>query len=293
MSSVVEGTRPTIFDGRVRPPYREFLDTVNYDPKLANSPTRIGTSPPRSLIDRSMDSFITEMDESGVVRALVMGRRAAPSFGLIPNTSMRALLDEYPDRFWCFGGVGEASARANVEQARYCIEDLDLSGIAVDPGWQNVPLMADAPELYPLYAYCESRGVPVALTMSVLVGPTLEHCHPSSVQNIAAAFPQLQIVVVHSAWPWVMQILGVAFRNPNVWLLPDFYLNIPSLPGHELFVDAARSFLSGRLLYASSYPSRPLGKSAEEFRSLPLDPSIRDACMSTNLSRLLGFEGHA
>lgn len=280
-----------ILDGRVRPPYREFLATVNYDPRLAGSPTRAGTTPPSSVTERSMQHFIGEMDSAGIRKALAMGRRADPMYGLIPNSSMKALHDEYPDRLWCFGGVGESTAEANVAEARYCIEELGLRGIAVDPGWQGRPIKADDGVLYPLYAYCERQGVPVALTMSVLVGPSLDDSNPRAVHEVAQAFPELKILVVHSAWPWVMQVLGVAFRNRNVWLLPDFYLNIPYLPGHEMFVDAVNSFLTDRLIYASSYPSRPLGQSAQEFRSVGFSEEALDACMGSNLLHFLGEEG--
>jgi predicted TIM-barrel fold metal-dependent hydrolase len=187
-----------------------------------------------------------------------------------------------------WGGGAPPPPRDRVDEARRCIEEHGFPGIAVDPGWMDVPLMADAPELFPLYAYCEQAQIPVAITMSVLVGPEIEHSHPRSVHNIAAAFPDLTIVVVHSAWPWVMEVLGVAFRHPNVWVLPDFYLNIPQMPGFELFLDAARSYLGDRLLYASSYPSRPLGQSADEFRRLGLDDPLRERCMVSNLNRLLG-----
>ena len=34
----------------------------------------------------------------------------------------------------------------------------------------------------------------------------------------------MKIVVSHGGWPWVHQMLHIAFRRPNVYLSPDQYL---------------------------------------------------------------------
>ena len=41
------------------------------------------------------------------------------------------------------------------------------------------------------------------------------------VDRLAARHPKLQIVSAHGSWPWVNEILGVAYRRTNVWVSPD------------------------------------------------------------------------
>lgn len=282
-----DGTRP--LDARVRPPYREFVNMMNFDPGMKDSPTRHGVSePPRSFVARSMDAFVTELDDAGIEKALVMGRHSAPQYGFIPNESLVEMRKEYPDRFWVFGGVGEPTVRQSVDEVQRCLDDHGFEGIAVDPGWSDPPLRPDAPELYPIYALCEQRQVPVSVTMSIFLGPDISYADPTAIQRVAASFPDLKIIVVHGAWPWVTQMLGVAFRHRNVWLLPDFYMHIPRMPAAQQFVDAANYYLGDRLLYGSAYPARPVGQSLEEFRALPLEPEVLEKCTGGNLRRLLG-----
>lgn len=278
-------------DARIRPPYREYVSMMNFDPAMKDSPTRHGVpSPPRSFAERSMDAFMDELDEAGIGKALVMGRHSAPQFGFIPNESLVAMRDEYPDRFWYFGGVGEATVRESVDEVKRCLDEHGFQGIALDPGWLDPPLRVDAPELFPIYALCEERQVPVSVTMSIFLGPNIDYAQPAAVQRVAAAFPNLTIIVVHGAWPWVTQMLSVAFRHRNVWLLPDFYMHIPRMPAAQQFIDAANYYLGERLLYGSAYPARPVGQSLEEFRRLPLDPGVLEKCTNGNVRRLLGQE---
>ena len=63
-------------------------------------------------------------------------------------------------------------------------------------------------------------------------------------------------------------------RCTNVYLMPDFYMHVPHMPGAQDYVDAANSYLSHRMLYSSCYPTRPLGQALEDFRRLPILPGI-------------------
>ena len=58
----------------------------------------------------------------------------------------------------------------------------------------------------------------------------------------SADFPDLRIVVSHGNWPWVSEILHVAFRRPNVYLSPDMYLY--NMPGMDDYLRAANGFLA-------------------------------------------------
>jgi predicted TIM-barrel fold metal-dependent hydrolase len=83
---------------------------------------------------------------------------------------------------------------------------------------------------------------------------------------------------------------AVAFQCPNIYLVPDFYMHIPNMAGADEFLKAANFFLSYRLLYASSYPVRPLGQSVRQFSDLAFsDDAIRRRCLGENAGRLLGL----
>jgi predicted TIM-barrel fold metal-dependent hydrolase len=82
----------------------------------------------------------------------------------------------------------------------------------------------------------------------------------------------------------------MAMMCTNVYLMPDFYLHIPNMPGAREYVDAANSTLGERMLYSSCYPTRPLGQALREFRLLPLRDDVRTQLLGDNAARLLGLE---
>ncbi len=129
----------------------------------------------------------------------------------------------------------------------------------------------------------------VMLTSSQYMGPDMTWAMPDHVQSVARAFPELALIISHACWPWTTQACGMAMMCPNVYLMPDFYLNIPDMPGARDYVDAANTWLSERMLYSSCYPTRPLGQSLREFHRLPIRDDVRPKLLGANAARLLGL----
>ncbi len=236
-----------------------------------------------------MEAFVEEMTDAGVDVAVVMGRQAPNHYGWIPNGDVAGLVEDYPGRFQGFGGVNGAVESDALREIEKCV-DFGFKGICLDNGWNDPPMYDDDERLYPLYEKAEVAGLIVSLTSSIFVGPDLTYCMPVHIQRVARRFPALTIVVPHGGWPWTTEMCAVAFQNPNLYLVPDFYGHIPNMPGSEQYVRSANYFLSHRLMYASSYPVRPLGQSVEQFKALPFESDeIRARCLGGNAARLLGL----
>jgi predicted TIM-barrel fold metal-dependent hydrolase len=105
--------------------------------------------------------------------------------------------------------------------------------------------------------------------------------------RVLADFPKLKVVVAHGGWPWVTEILHIAFRRPNMYLSPDMYFS--RMPGWEEYVKAADSFLADRMLYASSFPFCPVRDYKQWFETLPIRPENLEKVMGGNARRLLGI----
>ena len=75
----------------------------------------------------------------------------------------------------------------------------------------------------------------------------------------------------------------------NLWVLPDFFQFIPGFAGAQDWADAANHYLSDRILYASSYPVRPLKQSLEEFRRFSYKTSVLDNLLAKNVAHLFGM----
>jgi len=278
-----------IIDFRVRPPTGTFLSLSIASKGSLSSPTRVGVEPAPSFIQNSMDLFIKEMDEANVTKAVIMGRQASAKHGNVPNDEIAEIVRNYPGRFIPFAGISTTDIKAALIEIERTVKTLGFKGVAVDPGWAETPLKADDRRLYPIYAKCDELGIPVSITASIYVGPDIGFSLPIAIQRIAQDFPSLSVLVVHGAWPWVNEMVGICFNNKNIWLVPDVYMNIHGMPGATHFIEAANYYLGDRLLFASSYPLRPIKDSIEEFLSLPIKDEVKEKALYTNAARLLGL----
>lgn len=278
-----------IIDFRIRPT-KIFTGVPIYDEGYSKHSINIGAEPIESVKQNSIALLIKEMKEAGITKGVIMGRQAGSKSGSVSNDKIAEVVQEHPDCFIPFAGVNPLNIKEALAEVHRTINELKFKGISVDPGWADEPIKADDRRLYPIYGKCEELGVPVSITTSIFVGPDVSYSMPESIHRVANDFPDLQIIVPHAAWPWVNEILGVAFVCNNVWLSPDLYMNIPNMPGATHYIEAANYYLADRLLYASAYPIRSLKQSIDEFMNLSLKEDVKEKILYKNAVRLLGPE---
>ena len=281
-----------VIDFRVQPPYRSLLDMHFFRPRpevedpVHGNPFAVGRETPPSFEHSSIELFVDEMREAGVAHGVIMGQRGSSEWGNVSNDDIAEVLARYPGTFTGFAGIdphGDVLA-----DAEFAVEVLGLAGISLIPGWADPPVKDDADELMGLYAWCAERGVPVSVTASHFIGPDMTHAHPVHLQRVALEFPDLILIVAHGGWPWTTAACALAMRCTNVYLMPDFYMYLPNMPGSGDYVDAANGFLKHRMLYSSCYPSNSLGRALEFSRSLPLSDDAMEHLLFRNAQRLLG-----
>ena len=228
-----------IIDFRARPPYKSFLKLSLYKPwrPLPEDPAEwgafeLGREPNITADAHDMDAFVKEMDDNGIVKAVLMGRHA-DNFGIVDNDELYELTQKYPGRFFPFAGINPREEGA-VEEVERCISKMGFKGISVDPGWLNPPLKGDDPIFTPVYDKCAELGGILVMSVSAALGPDLTYSDPIIVQHVAARYPGMKIVVAHGCWPHVERMLAVAMRCPNVYLVPDCYVYIDCIAGRLL-----------------------------------------------------------
>lgn len=284
-----------IIDFRVRPPYKSFLK-LGIFPRWANPVTDplkmsafgMGRDPVPSCEQGSMELFLKEMDEAGINKCVVMGRRTRNSStgaGNVEAEELRELAQAYPDRFLPFAGIDptDDDAQAQVEQAG----NMGFKGISMDPGWCVPALYADDYRVLRVCETCERLGLIAVITHSAVVGPDLGYCDPCAIQHVAQTFPHLNIVVAHASWPNIEKALGMAMLCPNVYLCPDVYFYTDNMPMSEHLVTAANGYLKYRMLFASTYPVGGLKQSVEKWSRKGLTQEALRLTLHDNAARLL------
>ncbi len=275
-----------VIDFRVRPPVKGFLSTLMYAAsERRDAFTRtVGFEPSRAAQEQSLDLLLREMDEAGVNRGVVVGRHAG-MLGSVENDDVAAIVEAHPHRFIGAASIDPTDRRRAIRQ----IDDAVARGfkaINIEPGAYPVPMYSDDRRLYPIYAHCEDIGIPVILMSGGTAGPDLSYSSPVLIDRVLADFPSLKVVAAHGNWPWVTEILHVAFRRPNLYLSPDMYFS--RMPGWEEYVKAADGFLAHRILYASSFPFCPVKGYLDWFRTLPIRPENMERILYRNAADLLG-----
>jgi len=281
-----------VIDLRCRPAY--LHDFFGATPESAGEVTarwlnrRVGTrgDDVHFIRSRTPRGFLDEVRDAGLAHAVVVGRHT-PSQHL-SNDSIHRVVDGHPELIG-IGAVdpvlqGQVVALAEVERA---VRTLGLAGINIEPGFGEPPRHPDDPVYWPIYELAASLKVPVFL-MSGPTTPDLRFNDPAPLARVAQAFPSLPIVAYHGYWPNVQQIIGVAFRYENVFVVPDMYL---FQPGSRAYVDAVNGFLGDQLLFGSSYPFRPIGQTIDDFLALGFREQVLDRLLYSNAARLFKLPG--
>lgn len=282
----------TIIDFRVRPPYKSFSNLTIFNARLAAADRPAAWVGPvaESVVNRSLEQFLQELETAHVRHAVVWGRAVADPKASTSNEEVAEFVARDPARFSGFAGLAVPTRKtldSTIAEAERAVKERKLKGVTLEPGFAMSPTNgADDPLLLPLYERCQELGAIVALTISVRAGSDIRFSNPEAVDRIAGQFPKLRIVVGHSFWPWVAQACGVAYRRRNVYLLPDFYG--VGCPGHLQWVEAANTLLSRQIVFGSAYPLAAVGPMVQAYEALPFDPGVRPLVMEANAAELLG-----
>lgn len=274
-----------IVDFRLRPPARGFLATKIYaNPANRDRYTRrLGFDPAPSVQAQSMDLLLAEMRQAGITHGVVVGRTTA-TLGSVPNEDVAAIVAEHAGLFIGVGSADTTDRHRAVAMIEAC-RTLGLAMVNLEPGVMDPPMRADDRRLYPIYAHCEDTAMPIVIMAGGAAGPDISYTAPECLDRVMMDFPKLIVVCSHGGWPWVQEMVSVAFRRPNLFLCPDMYLI--DLPGMDDYLRAANSFLAEQLLFGTAYPFCPLPDYVARFMRLPIKPAAQERILWRNADSLL------
>lgn len=281
-----------IVDMRLRPPLKTWVGKMQFT-RGDDYFRKLGYERPASTRTQSMADLLREMDGAEVQWGVIMGRQSEEPLGVIPNDEIAACIAQHPDRFVGWAGLDLSQPMA------WCLKEIDrclklpgFKGVSIEPPISKDPSLhspAD-PRLYPIYEECARRGVPLNITLSAQLQSRLnrpyEDSSPVPLFKVAKDFPKLAIHVAHAAWPYVMDMIGVAFVCPNVWLSPDQYM-VKRLPGAEEYAKAVANYFQDRACFGTAYPSRPHIPLIKEYQELGFSAAVYEKVMATNALHLM------
>lgn len=279
-----------VIDFRLRPPMGAFLDMVMYAQieRTARMAGGLGMTLAPSVRERSPEAMIREMDAANVRYGVVPGR-ISPVLGTIEADDVASIVAKYPDRLFAYAGIDPVDRRKAVAAIDKAMAQ-GAKGVVIEPGLSSSPMHLDDARMYPVYAHCEDRKVPVLFMAGGNAGPDITYTSPEHIDRVARDFPQLRIISGHGNWPWVAEVIHVCYRRPNVWLSPDMYI-FGGMPGALDYINAANGFLADRFLFGTAYPLLSFKDAVDAFLRFPLKESVIDRVLYKNAAELLGLAG--
>jgi hypothetical protein len=208
--------------------------------------------------------------------AVVAARAAANGTG-VSNAAAAEIVRAHSRRFIGFIGATSLDPIHAVRDIEECAS-LGAVGVAVEPGLAVPPVRADDDSLLAIYEAAAGHGLPVFVTGGDS-GPDTAFASPLWLERASGQVPEAEFVAVHGGWPYVREMVAVALRRQNVWVMPDMYA--ARFPGHREYVEVANGMLRERMLFATSYPAVNI---IEYVRSL------RDAGLSDDAWRAIAIE---
>ena len=237
------------------------------------------------------EKFLQLIDQAGIDKVVLPAEDNESTFGTrIPNERLAEFCRRAPERFIGFAGADPHKGMDAVRQFEYAVRELDLQGLNLGPFLHK--LCPTDRRYYPLYTKCIELDVPVILHVGInfFQEASMAYSHPRYLEQVATDLPELKIVATHGGWPWVTEMVAVAWKHPNVYIdtagQSPKYIAMPSM-GWAPLMQLGNSLLQDRILFATRYPLLTFERALEEFNQLPLKEEVKEKWLGKNAARLL------
>jgi hypothetical protein len=200
----------------------------------------------------------------------------------------------HPDVLIPFGSIDPARGAAGVASARRLVTDHGVRGFKFHPSIQA--FAPNDPAVYPMYEELQSLGVPALFhTGQTGIGAglpggrgiKLRYSDPMLLDDVAADFPGLTIIMAHPSVPWQDAAISVATHKANVYI--DLSGWSPKYFPPQL-IRAANSLLKHKVLFGSDYPLLRPERWIRDFAALEIKDDVRPLIMKENAVRALRLE---
>lgn len=242
----------------------------------------------RPTIQESIDYYRER--KIGLVMFMVdaeanLGRRR------IPNEEIAEAAAKNPDVMIAFASIDPHKGKMGAREARRLIEEHGVKGFKFHPtvqGFYPHDKMA-----WPIYEVIAEHNMPaifhsghsgIGSGMRCGGGLRLEYSNPMHLDDVAIAFPDMQIVIAHPSWPWQDEALSVAMHKPNVWI--DLSGWSPKYFPPQL-VQYANTLLKDRVLFGSDYPLITPDRWMKDFEEAGFRDEVKPLILKGNAMRLL------
>jgi predicted TIM-barrel fold metal-dependent hydrolase len=246
-----------------------------------------------SAVEGGLAEYLAAYERVGAERVVVKAKDVESTFGLkVPNEAVARFCAEHAPRFTGWAGVDPHKGAAAVAELRTAVRELGLRGLNLQCFEHQLAI--NDPKMLPLYRACVELDIPVNIHCGINFSTDclMEHGRPLLLDQVMVSVPGLRVVASPPGWPWVHELIGVAWRHANVHIAVSAvrpkYLAVPG-SGYEALLQYGNSVLQDRVFFGTSYPMQPIERAVEEMMALPLKGGVKEKWLYRNAAKFLGI----
>jgi hypothetical protein len=236
--------------------------------------------------ERNMAAVVfTVDDESGVGRHHVA------------NEEIAEIAHKNDDVLIPFASIDPHKGKMGIRMAKRLIKDYGVRGFKFHPSLQA--FWPNDKAFYPFYEVIQDAGL-IALFHTGTTGMgagmpggggvRLKYSNPMCIDDVAADFPGLEIILAHPSFPWQDEALAVAVHKPNVYI--DLSGWSPKYFPQNL-IQYTNTLLKNKMLFGSDFPLITPDRWISDFEKIDIRDEVRPLVLKENAIKLFGLRGGA
>jgi len=271
------------------PPQTQHLQ--NYRRVYAKSESRVEKPKDEKA---ALAKYLKAYETLGAKHVVVKARDNETTFGLkVRNEDAAAFCKQHGPRFIGFAGVDPHKGMAAVRELETAVRELGLRGLNLQ--CFELKLAINDKRMYPLYAKCVELDIPVNIHCGInfSTASLMDYGRPAYLDEVMQHFPELRVCASPPGWPWIEELIGVAWRHANVHI--GIVAVRPKLlamedAGYRPLLAYGSKILQDRILTGTAFPMQPVEQAYAEFEALPLTDAVKRKWLYDNSARFLGLK---
>jgi hypothetical protein len=221
--------------------------------------------------------------DEGADRVLLFCEYSPKATGWQTVEDVLPVVEHDPERFRI---VANVNPHVHHPVARELDRQLDHGAVALKIHPVHAGIAPNDRELYPAYARCVERGIPVIVHTgpSFFPGATSKHGDPVLIDDVLRDFPDITVVLAHGGRGWSYDAAAsLALTRDNVWL------DIAGLPPKRLptyYASSGLERVAAKCIFGTDSPAASPGRNIAGIRDLGLSEELTDAVLGGNAARV-------
>src|ERR671933_1875519 len=214
--------------------------------------------------------------------------------GPVSNEEILELAANEGDALIPFVSIDPHRGREGVSWARRLSAEHDVRGFKFHPSLQH--FFPDDRLAYPLYEVIAEHRLPAVFHTGQTAGGSgqrggggilMKYSNPLHLDEVAADFPEMPIVMAHPSVPWQDEALSIAVHKPRVFIdlsgwSPKYF--------PEPLVQYANTLIKHKVLFGSDHPMITTDRWLPDFPQAGFRDEVVPLIMKDNAARLLGLK---